>query len=65
MKLKIEKMFYLRLLFINRKKCIFFNDLKTVFVQIENVESNVIQSQWIKIYKNVYVAFDLIDNDNE
>ena len=45
MKSKIEKMFYLRLLFINRKKCIFFNNLKTVFVQIENVESNVIQFQ--------------------
>ena len=64
-KSKIEKMFYFRLLFINRKKCIFFNDLKTVFVQIKKVESNVIQFQWMKIYKNVCIIFDLIDNDNE
>ena len=42
-KLKIEKKFYFRLLFINRKKCIFLNNLKIVFVQIENVESNMIQ----------------------
>ena len=45
MKSKIEKMFYFRLLLINRKKCTFFNNLKIVFVQIENVELNMIQFQ--------------------
>ena len=64
-KSKIKKMFYFRLLFTNRKKCIFFNDLKIVFVQIENVELNIIQLQWMKFYKNVCAVFDLIDNDNE
>ena len=36
-----------------KKKCIFFNDLKIVFVQIESVESNMLQFQWMKIYKNL------------
>ena len=62
---KIDEMFYLRLLLVNRMNCIFFENLKTMFVQIENAKKNQIELRLLNIYKNACRAFELIDNDDE
>ena len=61
---KIEKFFYLRLLSFNKKMHVVWN-LRTRFVQIENVEKNVTKSRLMKIYHDVYITLKLIDNNDE
>ena len=62
---KIDKMFYLRLLLVNRMNCIFFESLKTMFVQMKNAKKNQIELRLLNIYKNACRVFELIDNDDE
>ena len=61
---KINKKFYFRMLLCNRKKIIFFENIRTVNVQIKNVEKKIIKSRFI-INKKTCVILKLIDNDNE
>ena len=65
MNLKIDEIFYLRLLLFNRKRCTSFENLRTIFVQIENVEKNVTKSRLMKIYHDACIILRLIDNDDE
>ena len=62
---KIDELFYLRLLFVNRINCTSFENLKTMFVQIKVAKKNQIEIRLLNIYKNVCRVFKLIDNDNE
>ena len=62
---KIDEMFYLRLLLVNRMNCTSFENLRTMFVQIENVKKNEIEIRFFNTYQNVVRAFELIDNDDE
>ena len=64
MNFKLNDVFYLRLLFVNRKKCIFFDDLKIVNVQIEKTFDEKIVFQFLN-YKQICVEFELIDDDDE
>ena len=64
MNFKSNDVFYLRLLFVNRKKYIFFNDLKIVNVQIEKTFDEKIVFQFLN-YKQICVEFELIDDDDE
>ena len=65
MNFKIDDVFYLRLLLFNRKRYTSFENLRTIFVQIENVEKNVTKSRLMKIYHDACIALKLIDNDDE
>ena len=64
MNFKLNDVFYLRLLLVNRKKCTFFDDLKIVNVQIENAFVEKIVFQFLN-YKQICVEFELIDDDDE
>ena len=65
MSFKIDSFFYLRLLLFNKKRCTSFENLRIVFVQIENIENEKTKLQLMKIYINVCVTLKLIDNDDE
>ena len=65
MSFKIDDVFYLRLLLFNKKKCTSFENLRTIFIQIENVEKSVTKSKLMKIYYDVCIILRLIDNDDE
>ena len=62
---KINELFYLRLLFVNLINCTSFEKLKTMFLQIENAKRNQIKIRLLNIYKNACRVFELIDNDDE
>ena len=62
---KIDDVFYLRLLLFNRKKCTSFENLRTIFVQIESAKKSVTKSRLMKIYHDVCITLKLIDNDDE
>ena len=64
MNFKFDDVFYLRLLFVNRKKCIFFDDIKTVNVQIARASNEKIVFQLLS-YKQICVELELIDDDDE
>ena len=64
MNFKFDDVFYLRLLFVNKKKCIFFDDIKIVNVQIAKTFDEKIVFQFLN-YKQICVEFELIDDDNE
>ena len=65
MSLKIDDVFYLRLLLFNKKRCTSFENLRTIFIQIENVEKSVTKSRLMKTYHDVCITLKLIDNDDE
>ena len=65
MNFKIDTIFYIRLLFFNRKRCTSFEKFRIVFVQIENVKKNLIERRLMKIYKNVCIALKLTKHDDE
>ena len=59
-------MFYLKLLFINKKNCISFENLKIVFIQIQNVKKVIIIVFYVyNNFKNVYVALNFTNNNNK
>ena len=64
MNFKLDDVFYLRLLLVNRKKCIFFDDIRIVDVQVEKTFDEKIASQLLN-YKQICVEFELIDDDDE
>ena len=64
MNFKFDDVFYLRLLFCNRKKIIFFENLKTIDMQISKISKNEMKSRFFN-YKQICVKLDLIDDDDE
>ena len=62
--LKIDEIFYFRLLLINRKDVTFFDDLRIVNVQMKSADVDVIESRVLN-YQQTCVHFDLIHNDDE
>ena len=62
---KIDEMIYLRLLLVNGMSCTSFENLKTMFVQIENAKKNQIEIRLLDIYKNACRVLELIDNNDE
>ena len=63
MNLKIDKIFYLRLLLINRKNVTFLDDLRTINFQIKSVDVDVIEWRVLS-YQQTCVHLDLTyDND--
>ena len=64
MNFKFDNIFYLWLLFCNRKKIVFFENLKTIDMQIFEISKNEMKLRFFN-YKQICIKFDLIDNDNE
>ena len=63
---KTNKMFYFKLLFVNKKNCTSFENLKIVFIQIQNVEKIiVIVFHVCNNFKNVCVALNFTNNNSE
>ena len=63
---KTNEMFYFKLLFINKKDCISFENLKIVLIQIENIEKMiVIVFHVCNNFKNICVVLDFINNNSE
>ena len=62
--LKIDEIFYFRLLLINRKNVTFFDDLRTMNVQMKSVDVDVIESRVLN-YQQTCVHLDLTHNDDE
>ena len=52
------------MLLFNRKKVIFFNDIRIINMQIKNAIKEITKSRFI-INKKIYVTLKLINNDNE
>ena len=61
---KINKIFYFRLLLCNRKKTIFFKNIRTINMQIKNATKKVKKSRLI-INKKTYVFLSFINNDKK
>ena len=64
MSLKADEIFYLRVLLCNRKRIIFFENIRIVNVQIEDAENEVMKFR-LMINKKTCVTLKLTDNDNE
>ena len=64
MSFKFDDVFYLRLLLVNKKRYISFDDIRIVNVQIEKTSDGKIASQLLS-YKQICVELDLIDDDDE
>ena len=64
MSFKSDDVFYLRLLLVNRKRCISFDDIRIVDVQVERASDEEIASQLLN-YKQICVELELIDDDDE
>ena len=63
---KANEMFYLKLLLVNKKDCISFENLKIVFIQIENVDKMiVIVSHVCDNFKNACVVLNFTNNNDE
>ena len=63
---KTNEIFYFKLLFVNKRNCTSFENLKIVFIQIQNVEKiTVIVSHVCNNFKNVYTVLNFINNNNE
>ena len=64
MNLKADEIFYLRVLLCNRKRIISFENIRTVDVQIEDAENEVMKPR-LMINKETCVTLKLTDNDSE
>ena len=63
---KVNKMFYFKLLFVNKRNCTSFENLKIVFIQIKNVNEVIVTIFYVcNNFKNVCVALNFTNNDNE
>ena len=62
--LKIDEIFYLLLLLINRKNVTFFDNLRTMNIQIKIANVDIIESKVLN-YQQACVYLDLTHNDDE
>ena len=63
---KVNEIFYLKLLLVNKKNCTSFKNLKIIFIQNENVNKvTVIVFHVCNNYKNVCVVLNFTNNNDE
>ena len=61
---KVNEIFYFQLLFCNRKKIIFFENIRTMNMQIKNATKKIKKFRFI-INKKIYVFLNLTNNDKK
>ena len=59
-------MFYFKLLFVNKRDCISFENLKIIFISNKNVNKIVVIVFHVcNNYKNAYVILNFTNNNDE
>ena len=61
---KVNEIFYFQLLFCNRKKIIFFENIRTMNMKIKNATKKIKKFRFI-INKKIYVFLNLTNNDKK